>query len=277
MLPDTRLIIVTGKGGVGRSAVTAAIARVRARRGERVLAMSMGSGFGLASHLGLETLGPKPQRGDERVAALALDPGSALKGYLRQRSLPTRLPARIFGVLVQTVPGVRDIVVVGELVHESTLPSWDAVIVDAHPTGQIGSSLLAPSVVEQLVPAGRIHDQAESLRRTLADPSQVAIVVVTTPEELALNEARTFMELAAASGLTTAMSLVVNRVLSSPGFTSVPVKSGPSADAARLHLELLSAQERLLASAPVAERLPFIFGSDHPALVADRLADGLAS
>jgi len=277
VLPDAPLIIVTGKGGVGRSAVTAAIARVRAREGARVLTMSMGSGSGLASHLGLDRLLPKPQRGDEGVAALAIDPAAALKEYLKLRSLPPRLAGRIFGVLVQTVPGVRDVVVVGKLVHESTLPSWDAVVVDAHPIGQILSSLLAPSVVEELVPEGRIHHQAASLRKTLADPARVGIVVVATPAELAFSEAGTFIELAAESGLTPAISLVVNRVLSSPGFTSVPLEPGPSSDAARLHLELLSAQERLLPPAPVAERLDFIFGSDDPVLVADCLADGLAS
>ena len=239
----------------------------------------MGAGDGLAAHLGLKALDANPQTGDEGVIALSIDPASALDEYLRLRvrALPLRMAGRIFGVLAHTVPGVRDIVIIGKCVHESSLTTWDSVIVDGQPTGQIASVLLAPSVIAELSPKGRVHDQATSVGDTLADPTLVGIVVVATAEELALTEAGRFAAVAGESSLTSRLSLVVNRVLSPPGFESVPDSDGPAAEAGRLHLELLAAQERLLADAVVATRLPFVFGAADPSLVASELAEVLAS
>lgn len=279
MLPDRRLVIVTGKGGVGRSAVTAALAKARAGAGSRVLAMAVGSGEGLAAHLGLKGLGPVPRHTDDGVAACTVDPATALDEYarLRVKAMPSRVVGRIFGVLTQTVPGVRDVVVIGKCVYEATHRGWDSVILDGPPTGQIESLLLAPSVIEDLVPKGAVHEQAGSLRRTLADPSLTGIVVVTTPEELAFSEAATFSALARRSGLTPTLHLVINRVLSSPGFESVDPGPGPIADAARLHLALLSTQERLLTDVQAGTRLPFVFGAHRPSLVVDELVKGLTA
>jgi anion-transporting ArsA/GET3 family ATPase len=239
----------------------------------------MGAGDGLATHLGLTCLDATPQTGDEGVTAFAIDPASALDEYLRLRvrALPVRMAGRIFGVLAQTVPGVRDIVIIGKCVHESSLSTWDSVIVDGQPTGQIESVLSAPAVIQELSPKGRVHDQAKSLSETLADPILVGIVVVATAEQLALTEATEFVTAAGDSGLTPRLRLIANRVLSAPGFESVPDTDGPATDAAHLHLELLAAQEQLLGDAVVQVRLPFVFGADGPASVAFELAGFLAS
>lgn len=277
MLPDSDLIIVTGKGGVGRSTVAASIARSLARSGKKVLAIAMGGGDGLAAHLGLVTLGPDAQPGADGVAASVVEPRNALDEYLRLyvKPSPLRIAGRLFRVLAQAVPGLRDVVVIGKCIHESKLSSWDAVVVDGAPTGQIESLLSAPSVIESLAPRGPVHDQAASLRRTLEDPAATRLVVVATPEELALTEAA---ELSASTRRGTygeAPTLVVNKALSTPGFEAAPAGRGPLTEAARLHLDLLAAQTHRLAATKPDLTLPFVFGAASPQDVTAALTESI--
>jgi anion-transporting ArsA/GET3 family ATPase len=97
---ERRLLLVTGKGGTGKSAVAASLAIAAGRRGLRVLALAMDGGAGLARHLRADPPGPTPQRcGDVFIAAV--DPGAALDQYLRLRIRVPRLAAvsRIFAAM----------------------------------------------------------------------------------------------------------------------------------------------------------------------------------
>ncbi|MEE9298854.1 MAG: ArsA-related P-loop ATPase [Acidimicrobiia bacterium] len=272
---DRRLLIVTGKGGVGRSAVTAALARARARRGERVLALALGAGPGLAAHLGAAELTAVPRTAAEGVRGSEVVPDAALDEYVRRRigANPLRLASRVFRVLAHAVPGIRDIVLLGKVVFEATEGVWDAVVVDAPPAGQIDSTLRAPSVIESLVPSGTVHDEAARLRTVLQDEDQTEIVTVATPDELALSEAGGVAATADDLGLTRSRVLIANRVLEDPGFSSPPPEDFESGAAARLHLGLRSEQQPLLSAARAAVHLPLLFGLSSPAEIAAALAD----
>ena len=272
---DRRLLIVTGKGGVGRSVVASAIARSRAARGERVLAIAIDRGAGLAAHLGQPGLGAKPTEVDDGLHAAVVDPSSALEEYVRLRvgAAPIAMAGRVFGVLAATVPGVRDIVLVGKVAHEAQDGGWDAVVVDAPPAGQIQSLLDAPQTIAQIVPRGTVHDHAEQVGAVIGDSGTTGIVVVATPEELALAEAEEVLRAADAAGATESRQLVVNRVLPDPGFDEAPPSAGPRREAATLHLEVRASQQRLLSGHSDALTLPLLFGIRRPTATSTRLAE----
>jgi len=272
---ERRLCVVTGKGGTGKSAVAASLAIAAGRRGMRVLALAMGSGDGLARHLGATRLGPEPEAfGD--VHAAFVEPASALDEYLRHR---IRIPhlgavARVFAAVVDTVPGVRDTVMIGKVVHESTLPTWDLVVADAPPTGQVQSYLGAPATIAGLVPGGAVREQAAWLRSLLEDRNHTGVVVVATPEELPVTEAVAFRDGITASVAVTAV--IANKVLAEAGFDAAAILSsapGPALDAARFHLALAEVQHRHLAALRPDRAVPLLFGMHTPEETAARIAD----
>jgi anion-transporting ArsA/GET3 family ATPase len=270
---DQRLVIVTGKGGVGRSAVASAIARTRASRGERVLALAIDRGRGLAAHLGVPALGHEPTEVVPNLRGSVVDPSSALEEYVRlQVRAPIALAGRVFRLLALTVPGVRDIVLIGKVWHEAVRGDWDAVVVDAAPAGQIQSILQAPATIADLVPRGSVHDQARRMGATLADPEITSLVIVATPEELPLTEAEEVMAAADDAGITSRRFLVLNRVVQPAGFTEPPPTEGPVRDAAILQLAVETAQARHIEEARADHLLPLLFGSQRPADVSSTLA-----
>lgn len=275
---DRRLLIVTGKGGVGRSAVATAIARHRASQGERVLAIAIDRGAGLAAHLGAAHLAHDPSQVVSGLWGSVVDPAAALDEYVRLRvPAPIALAARVFRVLALAVPGVRDVILIGKVWHEATRGEWDAVIVDAPPAGQIQSVLQAPTAIGDLVPRGPVHDQAMRMAQTLGDPAITGLVVVATPEELPLTEAAEVDASATRAGISPARLLVLNRVVDAPGFDSAPVERGARREAALLHLDVVRTQRQFLDRDPDATRLPLLFGSHGPVEISTELASRMGA
>ena len=275
---DRRLLVVTGKGGVGKSAVTAAAALHAAKHGRRVLAIGMSDGVGLATHLRVGRLGPEPTPIRPGLHALAIDPAAALDEYLRLRIKVPRLGlmTRAFSVLADTVPGIRDTVVIGKVIYESTRRAWDLVVADAPPTGHILSYLGAPSVIEGLVPRGRVRDQAAWMRASLADPTRSGLVLVATPEELPVAEARETRDALREDPLIAIAGIVANRVvppLSIPVDRVAAEPDGPRRRAAMLHTGVRHAQEQHLASLEADAEFPLLFGLRTPGEVTSRLSE----
>lgn len=281
-MDSVRLVVVTGKGGVGRSAVTAAIALRAARMGRRVLAISMTESDGLAEHLGVETLGPDPREVRGGVAALQIERPAALDEYLRlQIGIPkfARLGplAGAFDALASAAPGIREIVTMGKVLYEVRRgDTWDLVVADGPPIGQIGSHLRAPRTVSDLVPTGRIREQAAWMADILADPDRAALVLVTLAEELPTLESKEALIWLRNSELIHTHSVMTNRVLD-PLDTSGPTSSGPVSEAALLHQGLVIEQTRWMKETPDGPRLPYLFGATGPAEVARRLSDLVGS
>lgn len=243
-----------------------------------MLAVAMVDGSGLAAHLGGDALGYAPREMRGGIMAMAVDPGAALEEYLRlQLHLPILGPAgRALRVFAETVPGIRDTVVMGKVLFEARGGGWDAVVVDGPPTGQVLSYLRAPATIEGLVPAGRVRTQAAWMRQLLADAKRAGLIVVATAEELPVTEAVATLEALAAEPLCAVTALAANRVLPEPGFTIAQVSGlppGPARRAARLHLDLRESQAAWLARLGDPLLLPHLFGVHTPPEVSARLAD----
>lgn len=267
--------MVTGKGGTGRSAVAAALAIALARRGARTLALAFDAGDGLADHLGAPPLDTVP-RPTHDVWAARVDPAVALDEYLRLRIAIPRVAGagRVFAAVAETVPGVRDTVMIGKVLHEATSGNWDAVVVDGPPTGQVVSYLRAPRTIASLVPGGAVRRQALSMESVLADPGHAGLVIVATPEELPVIEATELRAFASSDGSIGVAAIVANRVLAPAGFSGEEAATarGPRGDAGRHHLAALARQETHLGALGATVALPMLFGIHRADEVAARLS-----
>ncbi|MEX0826580.1 MAG: ArsA-related P-loop ATPase [Acidimicrobiia bacterium] len=275
---ERRLLIVTGKGGAGRSALSAAAAIHAAKHGRQVLAIGMTDATGLGSHLRVPILGTQPALVRPGLHALAVDPAAALDEYLRLRlKVPRFGPAtRAFRVLAETVPGIRDTVVMGKILFEATRDRWDLVVADAPPTGQVMSYLRAPATIESLVPRGRVKEQASWMRMTLHDPGVTGLMITATPEELPVAETKETLAALAAEGLIEGTAVVANRVLPPLNIPEERIGREPAGsrrDAATLHLELEAAQRVHLDRLKPDMRFPLLFGLRTPGEVASRLSE----
>lgn len=278
---DHSLVIVSGKGGVGKSAVAVALALRAQRAGKRVLVSAMLEYTGAAIHLGAEKLAYKPTRFDSGVDAMAVERSSALEEYLRvQMRVPAAAPTKTFSkamqVLVDTAPGIREVISMGKPIFDVWQGHYDVVVVDAPPLGQLSSYLRAPAVVSALVPTGAIKVQSGRMADALADRAMSTLILVTTPEELPVSETAEAIEELESEDLIQLGAVVANRVLPALDFTEpdlADVANGPARSAAQHHLALWEAQEAALAELPIDFRLPYLFGVHTPTEVAAQLAD----
>ncbi len=278
---DKRFIVVSGKGGVGKSAVAAAIAKSAAREGRNTLALSMvGNGMGLGAHLGMTALEFRPQQTEPNLHALSIDRSKALVEYIQiQVGLPsyaTFTPAvRAFDVLASTAPAIREIVTMGKVLWEVKTGHWDLVVADGPPTGQIGSFLGAATTMGNLVSSGRVADQSKWMREIQMDPAATELVLVSVPEELPTSETIETLEWLDTHPVVASRSIFANRVL--PKLETDATGSGAAADAANLHRSLTEEQALWLERLPTHLDLPFLFGAESAVAVADQLAKAMGA
>lgn len=217
-LLDRRLLVVTGKGGVGKSTVTAALALLGAQRGKRTLAVEVDAKGNLADFFESGPLRWRPREIEPGLFAMAMDTEASLQEYLR---LQLRLPvvarvgplARAFEFVANAAPGVKEILTIGKPVYEVRERHYDLVVVDAAATGHIVAQLGAPQAINELVQVGLVRQQTGWMLDLLGDPAVTGLVIVVTPEEMPVNET---IELAVRVRTETNVDLaaiVVNRVL----------------------------------------------------------------
>lgn len=275
---DKRLVLVSGKGGVGKSAVATGLALLAQRHGLRVLISEMEPGGGLSSHFGTGPLSFQPTEVRPGLHAMQMIRSEALLEYLQ---LQLKLPgmgrfgsvARAFDALATTAPAVREIVTIGKILWEVKEEKWDLVIVDAPPTGQIASYLRAPQSISELVATGRIRAQADWMARTLADPAKTSLVLVNLPEELPTTETLETIDWVAESEVVSNPTVITNRVLDQLK-VKVP-ETGVAADMATLHTSLWIEQQKWLERLPPDLILPYMFGTFTPTEVAAHVSDEL--
>jgi anion-transporting ArsA/GET3 family ATPase len=217
-LLDRKLLFVTGKGGVGKSTVAAALALLAAEQGKKTLVCEFDAKGNLADFFETGPTAFQPREIQPGLFAMSMDTEESLKEYL---TLQLKLPrmarigplARIFEFVATAAPGVKEILTVGKVTWEVLQRHYDLVVVDASPTGHIVGQLEAPRAINDLVSVGMIRQQTEWLIEILQDPVKTGIVIVCTPEEMPVNET---IELSGRIEDETKVDLaaiVVNRVL----------------------------------------------------------------
>jgi len=190
---------VAGKGGVGKTTVTATLARMASRLGMSVLVVEVEGKSGLATIFGGDdlvydevVLAPATPEGRGEVRARTLTPDLALLEYLDEHGMK-RVSRRLsrsgaVEVVATATPGIKDILVLGKVKQLERAGAADLIVLDAPAAGHAVRFLMSPRALLDTVTAGPIQSQAAEVLELVTDPARCQVVLVTLAEETPVNE-----------------------------------------------------------------------------------------
>ena len=283
-LVSRRLVFTVGKGGVGRTTVSMAIGLEAARRGKRVLMVELEGARGLESAIAEQRKARPTAPELKRIGYIEVEGKRALEEYLGlvipvRRLLKTIFSSNVYQYFVAAAPGLKELMTVGKIWYEverSDATAPDLVVVDGPATGHSLQYLRMPKAAAEAFPVGLVHREAVRVFSLLQDAKSTAVAIVTTPEEMPVNETgeiyRGLGELGLPRGL-----LVVNRIHEAPlepGEIEVRVADG-EAGWARLNLDNVA---RLAVDVPIPTvLLPYVFAEEFGGSHVDGLSRRLAA
>jgi anion-transporting ArsA/GET3 family ATPase len=195
-----RLIAVTGKGGVGKSVVSAALALAMASKGRRVLVASMHRGVRTAGFFGAPTASGELFPVQENLWAVNVTPQASLHEYglmiLKfERLYRAVFEDRLVKYLLEALPSLEELVMFGKTWFHAQ-EKWkdgssrfDTVIMDCQATGHAISMLSLPGTIAEAAPPGPLKSKAQEMHSMLTERGGSAMCIVSTPEEMPVNEA----------------------------------------------------------------------------------------
>ena len=199
-LLDKRLVVVTGKGGVGKSTVSLALALAAARRGKHTILCEVAAQEHLSQVFHRAEVGYHEVELAENLWAISIDPDESMREYvllqLKVRAMRDLLfRSRIFTYLAAATPGLKELVTIGKI-WELALDDrkvkegnrYDLVIVDAPATGHGVGFLQTPRTFANVARVGPMRQQAETLDAFIRDRRRTGVAVVAAPEEMPVNE-----------------------------------------------------------------------------------------
>jgi len=301
----SRLVIVAGKGGVGKTVVSAAMARAASRAGLSALVIEVEGKSGLPTMYGQGALeyddavlhpGGGPT-GEGEVRARTITPDEALLDYLRDHGL-SRISKRLVSsgaldVVATAAPGIKDILILGKVKQLERSGVADLLILDAPAAGHAITFLQAARALLDTVRVGPINAQAREVLEMLTDHERCRVVLVTLPEETPVNElVDTAFSLEDRVGIGLAPVVVNGLYEAVEGLATDPTDAASAAGttlrtgepeelaaAARFRSDRMALQDEQLArladALPLEQlRLPFVFtteiGPDELEALADR-------
>lgn len=261
---DKRMILVVGKGGVGRSTVAAAIADRCARAGRKTLLFEVNANDRFGNYFDKPTVGIEISQLAPNLFAVNATPASALEEYglmiLRWKSVYEMVfENRVTKAFLRAIPGLDDYALLGKAWYHTTETTrgravWDTVVFDMPASGHASSMLRVPWVIEETVPEGPLTRTARGVKELLTDPALTSAVLVTLAEEMPVNEA---VELEAKM---TALGIVPQHVIANQVFPDHFPAGSPVA----------KVLDELIAAAPSAPPLEGV--TTHASLSRDRRA-----
>jgi anion-transporting ArsA/GET3 family ATPase len=262
---QSRVLIVAGKGGVGKTTITAALAHLAAQAGLSVLVVELEGRPGVPTAFGrqapldyagavLKAAGAEPiGEVDETstaippgtVRARTITPDDALLEYLADHGLrrvsKRLMSSGIVDLVAGSIPGIRDVLVLGKVKQIERSGIADLVLVDAPATGHTMTFLSSASGLLDAARSGPVRAQAADVVELLSDPSRCQVALVTLPEEMPVNEA-----IEAAYQLEDKVGVALGPVIVNGCYPSLPGLVVPAGEAAieagvRLDSDLVAA------------------------------------
>lgn len=291
-----RLRIVTGKGGVGKTVVATALALAEARNGRRVLLAETNAGDQVAALLGVRPTAGEMREALENIYLIDMRPQEAIREYALMVLRFETVYNAVFGNrlvrhFIKLVPSLGELTMLGKLWYhlqekEDGALRFDRIILDAPSTGHAISMLRSPEGVAATVPPGMLRENCHLIRNMLRDKDLTVMHIVTTPEEMPVNEA-VMLEQAASDVLdirlgTTFINHHVDRLPPGTLETLSPLADDPTTAAAYRALSIRDAKVRAgdghLARLPArmldhSWRLPRLVGHTFGSADVERLAD----
>ncbi len=299
-----RTLWVTGKGGVGKSSISAALALLASQRGLRTLLIDV-QATGDAARF----LDASPPRYEARQVPhtsanlfhLALHPEEVLDEYLEVALKVPRVrrfgPIRkVFDFIATGAPGVKEVLVPGKVGFEERAidrgrPRWDIIVVDAAPSGQVLSHLRGPRSIQEMVGVGMIRNQTAWVQELIDDPNRTGLVVVSLPEEMPVTETEELLAKLPEAVKTPVLAIVANRIVDAPREReALPVlaharaelgAAAPAVEAALLSAELADDQAEHLQTlrrlGPPTLCVPLLAWDHHDLAATKRIAVALAT
>ncbi len=203
-----RLVVLSGKGGVGKSVVGLALALAARDRGRRVLLVEIAAPLEAARYLGRPPAGPRETEALPGLSTVNLDPRGVMDEYVRhvvKIDLLSRriLESPVYSRFFTAAPGLKELMLLGKIMvleeareRFSRRPRYDLIVVDAPATGHGLSLLKVPQAASEAVPIGPVGTNARKILRLLRDRKRTALAIVAVPEEMAVTEAQELHQLA---------------------------------------------------------------------------------
>ncbi|NNN22750.1 MAG: ArsA family ATPase [Acidimicrobiales bacterium] len=194
-LKSSKVLIVAGKGGVGRTTVSATIAMAASQHGMDVVIAELEGKSGLPRCFGHsnESLDFMGIQLAENILGRLITPDDALVEYLidhgMKRISKKLASSGILDVVATAIPGIRDILVLGKIKQLEREAGHDLIVVDAPATGHTLSFLSSAKGLIDSARSGPVRSQANDVLDLLSDPERCQVMLVTLPEETPVNEA----------------------------------------------------------------------------------------
>lgn len=193
-----KLLLVAGKGGVGRSTVAITLALAAGRLGLRAAVIELYGSATVGPRFGLPDRTYEPRAIAPNVDTFSLTAYECLDDFGRQKLKVNALVRvlfhnRVFRAFVDAVPGLHDLFQLGKINHLASTPSagdpnYDILVLDAPATGHGLTLLNAADSMHEMVGGGLVADEADLIRALLHDPDRTGLVLVTLPDVLPVNE-----------------------------------------------------------------------------------------
>ncbi|HWD56427.1 MAG TPA: ArsA family ATPase [Acidimicrobiales bacterium] len=190
---QSHVLVMAGKGGVGKTTMSAAVARMAADVGKSVLIVELEGKSGITAAFGREgDLGYEEEVLGDSVRARRLTPDDALVEYLEDHGLK-RVSKRlahsgVLDVVATAIPGIRDVLVLGKIKQLERDGVADLIVVDAPATGHAITFLTSARGMVDAARGGPLRTQAQDVVDLLSDPARCRVMLVTLPEELPVSE-----------------------------------------------------------------------------------------
>jgi anion-transporting ArsA/GET3 family ATPase len=194
------LVIVTGKGGVGKTTLSVALGMRAAAEGKRTIVCEVSAQENASRMFEHTTVGFHEVELEKNLWAISIDPDESMREYvllqLKVRAMRDMLfRSRIFNYLTAATPGLKELVTIGKIWELAQLDrkvksgrKYDTVIVDAPATGHGVGFLQTPRTFANIARVGPIHSQAQTLDRFITDHENTGVAIVALPEEMPVNE-----------------------------------------------------------------------------------------